>query len=94
MEIVNNTKSWRFETDVNGGRAYLQYAPYEGGLKLIHTFVPESARGEGVSSALAKYALEFAKQQDLKLIVYCTAVLSYLKKHPEYNFLVEKEQRK
>jgi predicted GNAT family acetyltransferase len=48
----------------------------------MHTFVPEIARGKGISSALAKFALEYVKEQNLKLIVYCPVIAKYIKQHP------------
>jgi len=55
----------------------------------MHTFVPESLEGRGLASALAKFALEYAKGKNLQVIVYCPFVATYLKRHPEYNFLVK-----
>jgi len=37
----------------------------------VHTFVPEFARGKGIAAALAKFALDYVKDQKLKLMVYC-----------------------
>ena len=56
----------------------------------MHTFVPDSLSGKGLASALAHYALEYAKERQLKIIVYCPFVGVYIKKHPEYNILVNK----
>jgi hypothetical protein len=51
---------------------------------LIHTFVPVAARGQGISSALARFALNMAVEKNLKVTVYCPFVKSYLKTHPHY----------
>ena len=89
--ITNNEKHSRFETEVNGEFAYLEYRFYKGDIALMHTFVPESARGMGLAAALAKYSLEYVKEHKLKLMVYCPYVRKYLTEHPEYQVLLDKQ---
>ena len=91
--IINNTKLLRFETGVDGDFAYTDYRFYKGDMALMHTFVPESARGKGISSALAKFALEYVKEKKLKVMVYCPVVAKYIKLHPEYEVLIDKQYR-
>jgi predicted GNAT family acetyltransferase len=89
--IINNEKHKRFETEVNGEFAYLDYRFYKDDMALMHTFVPESARGMGLASALAKFALEYVKEHKLKLMVYCPYVRKYMKEHTEYDVLLDKK---
>jgi len=91
VPILNNTKLSRFEAEINGEFAYTEYHLYTGEIALMHTFVPESARGKGISSALAKYVLEYAKEQNLKIMVYCTVIAKYIKLHPEYKAMIDKQ---
>ena len=93
ISIINNTKLSRFETEINGEFAYVDYRFYKGDMVLMHTFVPEAGRGKGISSALAKFALEYVKAQNLKLMVYCPIVAKYIKLHPEYEPLIDKQYR-
>jgi hypothetical protein len=88
--ISNNTQQQQFQVRVNSEMAYLEYRWNNNLLALMHTLVPESLEGHGLASALAKYALEYARENKLKVLVYCPFVATYLKRHPEYNFLVEK----
>ncbi len=92
--IINNTKLSRFETKINGEFAYVDYRFYKDDIALMHTFVPEVARGKGISSALAKFALEYVKEQNLKLIVYCPVIAKYIKQHQEYEGLIDKQYRR
>jgi predicted GNAT family acetyltransferase len=89
--ITNNEKLHRFETEVNGEFAYLEYRFYKGDMALMHTFVPESARGMGIAAALAKFSLEYVKEHKLRLMIFCPYVRKYLKEHPEYLPLVDKK---
>lgn len=89
--IVNNEKQSRFEVKLDDGEyAFLEYRWYKGDLALMHTVVPEDKQGQGIASQLAKHALAFARREKLKIMVYCPYVAAYLKKHPEYNDLVDK----
>ena len=87
--ITNNTKRSRFESEVDGEFAYLDYRFYKDDIALMHTFVPEFARHRGIAAALAKFALEYVKEQRLKLMVYCPYVRKYLQEHPEYQTLLD-----
>ncbi|MBL0359139.1 MAG: N-acetyltransferase [Chitinophagaceae bacterium] len=60
----------------------------------MHTYVPETHEGKGIAGSMAKFVLEYAKNSNLKLIVYCPYVAAYLKRHPEYNELVDENYRK
>ncbi|HWY13447.1 MAG TPA: GNAT family N-acetyltransferase [Bacteroidia bacterium] len=84
LKIINNKQLSRFETELNGEVAYLEYKLHHDNLVIIHTFAPVSMRGKGVSSSLAKFALEYAVENKLKVTVYCPFVKDYLKTHPEY----------
>jgi predicted GNAT family acetyltransferase len=91
IDIKNNEKDLRFETPIGEEFAYIDYRWYKGTLALMHTFVPEAARGKGISFALAKFALEYARENSLKIMVYCRSVARYIKEHPEYEFLKDKK---
>ncbi|ULQ51305.1 GNAT family N-acetyltransferase [Flavihumibacter fluvii] len=88
--ITDNQQQQQFQATLNGEQAYLEYRWYKQALALMHTFVPESLEGKGIASALAKFALEYAKANKIQVMVYCPFVATYLKRHPEYNFLVIK----
>jgi hypothetical protein len=88
--IENNKDHSRFEMRVKDDLAFLEYRFYMDEIVLMHTFVPESARGKGAASKLAHFALEYVKEHDLKLKVYCPFVKEYMKLHPEYNTLLDK----
>ena len=89
MEFVNNKKEFRFEAQLPGGEfARLDYRWLKGSMVLMHTVVPESARGKGIGGALVKYVLDYVRSHDLKVIVYCGFAVKYMQLHPEYNDLL------
>ena len=88
MAIVNNLQHSRFETEVNGEVAFLDYVFHNGNLALTYTFVPPKARNQGIAFALVKFALEYAKAENLKVIAGCSSVSIYIDEHPEYEILL------
>lgn len=86
-----NASKQRFETRIGEEFGYIDYRFYKGNLAFMHTFIPDVARGNGVAGELAKFGLEYAKKQNLKIMLYCPFVASYVKRHPEYNELINRE---
>lgn len=80
--------SGRFEIERDGQLAYLEYTLAGKVLQLIHSEVPEALRGKGLGSELARSALEWARENGMKVDVICPTVAAYLEKHPEYSDLV------
>jgi predicted GNAT family acetyltransferase len=80
--------SGRLEIERDGHIAYLEYTLAGKILQLMHSEVPEALRGQGLGSELAKSALEWAREQGLKVDIICPSVLAYMEKHPEYAGLV------
>jgi predicted GNAT family acetyltransferase len=89
--ITDNIKQQRFEMPVGDQLAFIVYRWEHGKLALMHTEVPEEAEGKGIASSLAKFVFEKAKQDQRKILVYCPFISTYLKRHPEYKELVEKD---
>lgn len=78
----------RFEIERDAKVAYLEYTMTGDVLGLIHTEVPAELRGLGLASSLAETALQYARDNKLKVDVICPSVLDYIAKHPEYSDLV------
>ena len=83
--ITHNKQNMRFEVLIDDQKAFLEYRMKEGDIALMHTEVPGSLSGKGIAGALAAYAFNYAKENNLPVIVYCPFVQTYLKRHPEYN---------
>ena len=93
MEIVNNKKEYRFEIVFPDGEiARLEYRWLRGSMVLMHTIVPVTERKKGIGAVLVKYVLDYARTQNLKIIIYCPFVAKYVKEHPEYGDLVAPNQ--
>ena len=83
--ITHNKQNMRFEVLIDDQKAFLEYRMKEGDIAFMHTEVPESLSGKGIAGALAAYAFNYARENNLPVIVYCPFVQAYLKRHPVYN---------
>ena len=89
INVTNNKELMRFEVNLKGELAFIEYKFYKGDIAFMHSLVPESFRGKGVGSALARTALEYANAEKLKVMLYCPFVSKFVKEHEEYQHLVD-----
>ena len=54
------------------------------------TYVDPSLRGHGVGEKLVRQALEWAREEGLKVIPSCWFVDTVVRRHPEYETLLER----
>ena len=88
LNVVMNEAARRFEIELEGETAFAEYRLVDHGIILPHTVVPEAFEGRGVASALAKAALGYARDHDLKVIPTCPFMAGYITKHPEWHDIV------
>lgn len=87
-EVRHEQDASRFVADVAGGEATAKYRRSGDSLILTHTNVPPPAEGAGVGSALARAALDHAREKGLQVVPRCPFMASYIRRHPEYRDLV------
>jgi uncharacterized protein len=89
-EVRHEPDRSRFIMDVAGEAATAEYEQRGDDLVLTRTHVPPEAEGEGVASALARSALEYARAEGLRVVPRCRFMASYIDRHPEYQELVDR----
>ncbi len=87
-DITHNASAQRFETTVEGHTGYISYQQRGESLVYDHTIVPPELGGRGIGSILVKHALDYARENDKKVVPQCSFVSSYINKHPEYQDLL------
>ena len=90
QKITVNEASNQFELNLERGLALVSYELDGKTISILHTEVPEEFEGQGIASHLAKFALDYARENHLKVKNYCRFVQVYLRQHPEYQDLVVK----
>jgi predicted GNAT family acetyltransferase len=81
--VVNNPQKRQFEIQLGQEMGLLAYRQRPGQIELMHTEVPQGQRGKGFGEKLVKFALDFARQNQLEVIPTCRFVQAYLKRHPD-----------
>ena len=88
FEIKQDTEKNKFVTYVEGYEAVVEYTLKDNVIDLYRTFTPPELRGKGVAGKLVKYALEYAKENNLKVIPTCSYVRGYIERHENYKELL------
>jgi predicted GNAT family acetyltransferase len=84
MPVTHLPDRSRFIAETPAGEAELTYRIRpDGAMDLLHTFVPEGARGGSVASDLVDAAVNYARAQGLKIVATCPYVQTWLKRNPE-----------
>jgi predicted GNAT family acetyltransferase len=89
VDVRRNEGEEQFETSLGAGKAVLTYAEQHGKLYLLHTEVPEEMEGHGIGSALVRTAMDYAKEQGVKVVPFCPFARTWLERHPQYQDMVE-----
>jgi predicted GNAT family acetyltransferase len=88
--VVNNINQKQFEIHFNDSVAKIPYNFKDDMIALFHTEVPEEMRGNEIATSLAEYALNYAKNNNLKILPYCPFIGKYIKEHLEWKPYVKR----
>ncbi|GMU94799.1 MULTISPECIES: GNAT family N-acetyltransferase [Ignavibacterium] len=89
MEVIHDKNNSRFVIRIDGEESFVEYSLYENVMELYHTYTPPQLRGKGLAEKVVRTALEYAKQNNLKVVPSCSYVAVFLQRHPEYSELKE-----
>ena len=78
--VRDNPEESRLETEVAGQIATLRYERHPHAVVLVETEVPPALRGRGVANALAKWAVETAERDGLRVVAVCPFVQAFIKR--------------
>ncbi len=85
LNIEHDDMSQKFSTEVDGEEALLAYTIINDSLNLHFMTAPN----DEVADELCRAAFEYAKDNGLRIISSNEYVDEFLKKHPEFNSIVE-----
>jgi len=88
FEIKHDVEQNRFVSYVEDYEAVVEYTLKGNVIDLYRTFTPPELRGKGVAGKIVKYALERAKNNNLKVIPTCSYVRVYIERHENYKELL------
>jgi len=85
IEVTNNEAKKRFEVSLGDDLAMIEYQRAGSNIIFTHTEVPVAFEGQGIAKKMAFAAMEFAKDNGLKVQALCPFVAKYVREHPEYH---------
>lgn len=89
MKIEQKTGSadGDFYVSTTGGDVIgeLHYQNGEGNIIIDHTYVNPAFRGKGIAAQLVEAAVDYARQNNLRIVPVCSYARAVLKPGPEYS---------
>lgn len=89
IPLVNNEAAHRFELTIEGHTGLIEYSQEGNKVYLLHTEIPEALEGKGAGGALVEKTLQYIESHDQQLIPYCPFVITWLKRHPQWQRLLQ-----
>src|SRR6476659_7706085 len=90
LPIRDNPKEQRFEIDLGDGMlAIAEYRLRPGVILFTHTEVPPAHEGQGIGSALIRFALHSARERGLRVVPICPSFAAYIARHPAEQDLLD-----
>ncbi|MGY0504667.1 GNAT family N-acetyltransferase [Luteimonas sp. e5] len=83
-DIQHDPAQQRFQLDVDGHAAHLDYVERDGVIAITHTIVPAAIGGRGIAGKLVQAALEHARAAGLKVDPQCSYADAWIRRHPDY----------
>ena len=84
-EVVTDRAALRrFELDLGGSIAFIDYHRDAGTLYLDHAEVPAALRGRGAGARLVKATLDLIRERGERVVPVCPFVRAFMQRHPEY----------
>ncbi|WP_026695660.1 GNAT family N-acetyltransferase [Peribacillus kribbensis] len=89
MDIQKGKNSFFIGNDENNPTAEVHFEKGEGNeLVVDHTFVSEDLRGQGVGEKLFQHVVEYARENQHKIIPLCSFARKQFESHSEYQDLL------
>jgi hypothetical protein len=89
LPIRENHELSRYEVEIDGLVAIVDINRIPGKIVVSHTEVPKPLEGRGIASAMYRFLLTAAREEELRVIPVCPVFAVYLQRHPETHDLVD-----
>lgn len=86
--VRDNTELSRFEMDVSGQTAFIDYWQHGNVITMTHAEVPASLQGRGIGSTLVKGTLDLVRSRRQIVVPRCPFIAIYIRRHPDYQSLL------
>ena len=91
MRVIDNKEMNRFETEIDGHQAIIEYSVLPNIVSLNHIEVDKALAGKGVATEMTEKVLLQIELRGLMVIAVCPFIKKYIQKHPEWNSIIADE---
>jgi len=91
IPLIKKEEKKRFEIEINGKYAFINYGEFGKQIALVHTETEPELKGKGAASAVVEKTLQYLEVNDKSLLPFCPYVFAYIKRHPEWKRIVSKK---
>lgn len=84
-----NDEKRRFEAELDGYVAFADFHLHGDRLTFLHTEVPREIEGRHVGSGMIRWALDYAREQQLNVVPICPFVAAFISRNREYADLIQ-----
>lgn len=88
LQVQHKPENNRFEINLDGHTAVLEYFLSGSTITFTHTGVPSALEGQGIGAKLARAGLDHARASGYKVVPLCSFISSYIQRKPEYQDLL------
>ena len=89
IPVRDNRERSRFEAEIDGHTAIVEYSLSDGRILIAHTEVPKPIEGRGIASALYRAVLAVARSEERMVVPVCPVFALYVKRHPEAHDILD-----
>jgi predicted GNAT family acetyltransferase len=93
LVVEDNPEESRFEAKLGDrivGIAEYELPDEQGPIVFVHTEVLAEVEGQGVGGKLARTALDDVRRRGLRMVIDCPFISSWVKRHHEYDELIDR----
>jgi len=89
MEIMHDAENHKFYLIKDGQESYAFYRMQDKEtMNIFRVYVPPEQRHQGLAAKVAKAALSYARENNLKVIPSCSYTAFYIERNKEYEDLL------
>ena len=92
LEITHNPANDRFEVWIDGKLSKLDYIQEAKNFVIAHVGVYPEHRGQGIAGKIVEAALQYARENGLRVIPMCSYAAAYIRRNPQYMELTEQDR--
>jgi uncharacterized protein len=92
LKITHNPANRAFEIWIDGQLSKLDYMQDGKNFVITHVGVYPEHRGQGVAGKIVEAALQYARENSLRVIPMCSYAAAYIRRNPQYQELTDQER--